>query len=73
MFTNPTARSAGKSTTKPRGETSSCNKAVTPIQKGVPASKRDFQVFPLTPILATRPKQVLRPLLKDRENLGLAL
>ncbi|XP_078352985.1 uncharacterized protein LOC144637776 [Oculina patagonica] len=48
------------------------NKPATPVQKDNPAIRRDIQVPPVTPILATRPKRIVRPLLKVRENLRLA-
>ena len=46
------------------------SKATTPIRKDVPVSKR-LSSTPVTRILATRPKRVIGPLLKVRENLGL--
>ena len=70
---NPTARPAGKSQPNPEEkQVPAESKAATPIRKDVPVSKRDFQVPPVTPILATRPKRVIRPSLKVRENQGLA-
>ncbi|XP_078357457.1 uncharacterized protein LOC144642365 [Oculina patagonica] len=48
------------------------NKPATPVRRDNPAIRRDIQVPPVTPILATRPKRIVRPSLKVRENLGLA-
>ena len=61
------------------------NEQLNPEEKQVPAESkaatpihtflflRDFRVSPEIRILATRPKRVIRPSLKVRENLGLAL
>ena len=58
------------------------NEELNPEEKQVPAESkaatpihtflflRDFRVSPETRILATRPKRVIRPSLKVRENLG---
>ena len=43
----------------------------TPIVKDIPVAKGDILVAPVTPILGTRPKRTIKPLLKVRENLGL--
>ena len=47
------------------------DKAPTPVRKDIPVTKEDIQVPPVTPILATRPKRIIKPSLKVRENLGL--
>ena len=61
------------------------NEQLNPEEKQVPAESKaatpihtflflgDFRVSPEIRILATRPKRVIRPSLKVRENLGLAL
>ena len=48
------------------------DKVATPVRKDTPVTKGDIQIPPVTPILATRPKRIIRPSLKVRENLGLA-
>jgi len=47
------------------------DKVATPVRKDIPVTKGDIQVPPVTPILATRPKRIIKPSLKVRENLGL--
>ena len=47
-------------------------KVATPVRKDTPVTKGDIQIPPVTPIRATRPKRIVRPSLKVRENLGLA-
>ena len=47
-------------------------KVATPVRKDTPFIKGDIQILPVTPILATRPKRIIPPSLKVRENLGLA-
>ena len=47
------------------------NKAATPMQTDIPDLNGNLQVPPVTPILATMPKRVIKPSLKVRENLGL--
>ena len=48
------------------------DKVATPVRKDAPVTKGDIQIPPVTPILGTRPKRIIRPSLKVRENLGLA-
>ena len=48
------------------------DKVATPARMDIPVTKGDIQIPPVTPILATRPKRIIRPSLKVRENLGLA-
>ena len=48
------------------------DKVATPVRKNTPVTKGDIQISPVTPILATRPKRIITPSLKVRENLGLA-
>ena len=47
------------------------NKAATPVGKDIPVTKGAILVPPVTPILATRPKGIIKPSLKVREYLGL--
>ena len=47
------------------------DKVAMPVRKDIPDTKGDILVPPVTPILATRPKTIIKPLLKVRENLGL--
>ena len=47
------------------------NKVAMPMQTDICDPKGHLQVPPVTPILATRPKRVIKPSLKVRENLGL--
>ena len=47
------------------------NKVATPFQTDILDPKGHLQVPPVTPILATRPKRILKPSFKVRENLGL--
>jgi len=48
------------------------DKAAIPVRKDIPVTKGEIQVPPVTSILATRPKRIIKPSLKVRENLGLA-
>lgn len=47
------------------------NKITTPVQADDPNLKVNSQAAPVTPLLANRPKRLLKPSLKVRENLGL--
>ena len=47
------------------------DKAATPVRKDIPVTKGDILVPPVTLIIATRPKTIVKPSLKVRENLGL--
>ena len=47
------------------------SKITMPVQANLPVNKTNSQVPPVTPVLATRPKRLIRPSLKVRENLGL--
>lgn len=47
------------------------NKITTPVQADHPSLKVNSQAAPVTPLLANRPKRLLKPSLKIRENLGL--
>ena len=47
------------------------DKAAMPVRKDICVTKGDILVPPVTPILATRPKRIIKPSLKVTENLGL--
>ena len=47
------------------------DKIAAPVQADQPKLKMNSQAAPATPLLANRPKRLLKPSLKVRENLGL--
>ena len=47
------------------------DKIAAPVQVDQPKLKMNSQAAPATPLLANRPKRLLKPSLKVRENLGL--
>ena len=47
------------------------DKITAPVQADQPNLKMNSQAAPATPLLANRPKRLLKPSLKVRENLGL--
>ena len=46
-------------------------KIAAPVEADQPKLKMNSQAAPVTPLLANRPKRLLKPSLKVRENLGL--
>lgn len=44
------------------------DKAATPVRKDIPVTKGKYILLPVTPIFATRPKRVIKPV---RDNIGL--
>ena len=47
------------------------DKIAVPVEADQPKLKMNSQAAPVTPLLANRPKRLLKPSLKVRENLGL--
>ena len=47
------------------------DKIAAPVQADQPKLKMNSQAAPATPLLPNRPKRLLKPSLKVRENLGL--
>jgi len=44
------------------------DKATAPVRRAIPVTKGDIQVPPVTPILATRPKRIIKPSLKVKRE-----